>query len=45
MAVKYKEDPENDDFMKEVMDLLGDWLFILQSNTFIVTNNSHTLAH
>jgi len=24
MAVKYKEDPENDDFMKEVMDLLGD---------------------
>ena len=26
MAVKYKEDPENDDFMKEVMDLLGEWL-------------------
>lgn len=24
MAVKYKEDPENDDFMKEVMDLIGD---------------------
>jgi Rab-like protein 2 len=24
MAVKYKEDPENDDFMKEVMDLLGE---------------------
>jgi hypothetical protein len=24
MAIKYKEDPNNDDFMKEVMDLLGD---------------------
>lgn len=24
MAIKYKEDPDNDDFMKEVMDLLGD---------------------
>ena len=25
MAIKYKEDPDNDDFMKEVMDLLGEW--------------------
>lgn len=24
LAIKYKEDPNNDDFMKEVMDLLGD---------------------
>lgn len=24
MAIKYKDDPENDDFMKEVIDLLKD---------------------
>lgn len=28
MAIKYKEDPNNDDFMKEVMELLGDDIWI-----------------
>jgi hypothetical protein len=28
MAIKYKEDPNKDDFMNEVLELLGEWLFI-----------------
>jgi hypothetical protein len=25
MAIKYKEDPNKDDFMNEVLELLGEW--------------------
>ena len=34
MGIKYKENPHQDDFMKEVMDLLGDNNWQSNKNVF-----------
>ena len=36
MAIKYKDDPENDDFMKDVIDLLKDWILVNFYKTVII---------
>ena len=35
MAIKYKDDPDNDDIMKDIIDLLKDWsqLKLARENT------------